>query len=198
MPAFDTPTGIPVHRVHLQHGVPHDAPSMTCPAAAGSLLVEFSYLSRLTGRTEFENRATTAVMSLWMRRSSLDLLGSGIDVVSGEWTQSHVGIGAGLDSFFEYLLKYHVVSGNDAWLQMFNLSYHAVETHLNHDDMHIEVDMHHGKKYVRSRRVSALQAFWPGLQVLAGDVSSAIRSHDKLFGLWNKFGAFVWGHCTML
>lgn len=189
LPAFDTPTGLPVHRVNLKHGVVKSTPTLTCPAAAGSLLVELSYLSRLSSLPVFEEKASNAVMALWRRRSDLDLLGSSIDVASGEWIHSHVGIGAGLDSYFEYLLKYHLVSGNSVWLEMFNMSYTAVETHVNHDDMHIEVDMNYGKQYVRSRRVSALQAFWPGLQVLAGDVSSAIRSHDKLFSLWDKFGA---------
>lgn len=189
LPAFDTPTGIPVHRINLQRGVVKNTPTLTCPAAAGSLLVELSYLSRLSSLPVFEEKARNAVVALWLRRSTLDLLGSSIDVSSGEWIHSHVGIGAGLDSYFEYLLKYHLISGNSLWLEMFNTSYHAVETHINHDDMHIEVDMHYGRQHVRSRRVSALQAFWPGLQVLAGDVSRAIRSHDKLFSLWDKFGA---------
>ncbi|GAB9472782.1 hypothetical protein Gpo141_00009951 [Globisporangium polare] len=189
LPAFDTPTGLPVHRINLKHGVVKNTPTLTCPAAAGSLLVELSYLSRLSSLPMFEEKASNAVMALWRRRSDLNLLGSSIDVASGEWIHSHVSIGAGLDSYFEYLLKYHLVSGNSVWLEMFNMSYNAVETHINHDDMHIEVDMNYGKQYVHSRRVSALQAFWPGLQVLAGDVSSAIRSHDKLFSLWDKFGA---------
>jgi hypothetical protein len=189
LPAFDTPTQIPVHRINLRHGLAANAPAITCPAAAGSLLVEFAYLSRLSGLSVFEDKARDAVVALWRRRSELNLLGSSIDVFSGEWTSSHVGIGAGLDSFFEYLLKYHLVSGNTVWRDMFNLSYSAVETHMNHQDFHLEVDMHHGRDAVRFQRVSALQAFWPGLQVLAGDVSSAIRSHDNLFLLWNKYGA---------
>ncbi|KAG6578285.1 ER degradation-enhancing alpha-mannosidase-like protein [Phytophthora cinnamomi] len=191
LPAFDTPTGIPVHRVNLRSGVlPKDrAAKLTCPAAAGSLLVEMAYLSRLTGDHRFEERAKEAVVAIWDRRSDIDLLGSAIDVASGEWVHSHGGIGAGLDSFFEYLLKYHLVSGDSQWLAMFNASYQAVETHVNHDDVYIEVDMNGGKDQVRARRVSALQAFWPGLQVLAGDVSGAIRTHEHMFPLWDEFGA---------
>jgi mannosidase alpha-like ER degradation enhancer 3 len=64
-----------------------------------------------------------------------------------------------------------------------------VETHVNHDDVYLEVDMNRGKDQVRARRVSALQAFWPGLQVLAGDVSGAIRTHEHMFPLWDEFGA---------
>ncbi|OWY97125.1 ER degradation-enhancing alpha-mannosidase [Phytophthora megakarya] len=190
LPAFDTPTGMPVHRVNLQRGVmPKDRTKLTCPAAAGSLLVEMAYLSRLTGDESFEEKAKEAVMAIWERRSDLDLLGSAIDVGSGQWVHSHGGIGAGLDSFFEYLLKYHLISGDSQWLAMFNASYQAVETHVNHGNVHIEVDMNGGKNQVRARRVSALQAFWPGLQVLAGDVSSAIRTHEHMFPLWDEYGA---------
>ncbi|KAE8996066.1 ER degradation-enhancing alpha-mannosidase-like protein 3 [Phytophthora rubi] len=191
LPAFDTPTGMPVHRVNLRRGVlPKDrAAKLTCPAAAGSLLVEMAYLSRLSGDSRFEERAKEAVVAIWERRSDIDLLGIAIDVGSGEWVHSHGGIGAGLDSFFEYLLKYHLISGESQWLDMFNASYQAVETHVNHDNVYIEVDMNGGKDQVRARRVSALQAFWPGLQVLAGDVSGAIRTHEHMFPLWDEFGA---------
>ncbi|RHY14092.1 hypothetical protein DYB25_001250 [Aphanomyces astaci] len=88
----------------------------------------------------------------------------------------------------KYLLKYYILSGDSDFLDMFNKSYVSIETHLLHrDGYHREVDMSLGHIY--SNRVSALQAFWPGLQVLAGDLSAAVRSHHQLFDLWNEFGA---------
>ncbi|RHZ10111.1 hypothetical protein DYB31_007068 [Aphanomyces astaci] len=165
-----------------------NAPALTCPAAAGSLLLEFSVLSRLSNIPDFEEVARDAVLGLWDRRSDLNLLGSTINVNTGDWVHTHTGIGAGLDSFYEYLLKYYILSGDSDFLDMFNKSYVSIETHLLHrDGYHREVDMSLGHIY--SNRVSALQAFWPGLQVLAGDLSAAVRSHHQLFDLWNEFGA---------
>nr|AIG56058.1 secreted protein [Achlya hypogyna] len=204
LPAFDTPTGIPRHRINLkvssfepttahpalQYGVPRGTTAETCPAAAGSLLLEMALLSRLSGIPEFEELAKGAVLELWDRRSGLHLLGSTINVETGAWVHTHTGIGAGLDSYYEYLMKYYVLSGDTDWFHMFNMSYHSIEAHmLQADGYHVEVDMNYGKEYLRSRRVSALQAFWPGLQVLAGDVQGAIDSHARLFDLWNQFGA---------
>ena len=146
-------------------------------------------LSRLSDRPEFEAAARKAVEALWNRRSDFHLLGSSIDINTGKWLHSHTGIGAGLDSFYEYLLKYYIVFGDKDWLDMFQLSYDSIERHIRQGDFHVEVDMHAGKQKMRYRRVSALQAFWPGLQVLAGDVSAAIQSHRKLYALWNKFSA---------
>lgn len=54
--AFDTRTGLPYSRVNLRHGV--DAVvrrnDVTCTACAGTLIMEFAALSRLTGDFRFE------------------------------------------------------------------------------------------------------------------------------------------------
>ena len=39
----------PLPRVNLKHGLPEDGRTTTCTAGAGSLLLEFLLLSRLTG-----------------------------------------------------------------------------------------------------------------------------------------------------
>ncbi|RHY68498.1 hypothetical protein DYB38_003393 [Aphanomyces astaci] len=151
-------------------------------------LLSAHMLATLSNIPDFEEVARDAVLGLWDRRSDLNLLGSTINVNTGDWVHTHTGIGAGLDSFYEYLLKYYILSGDSDFLDMFNKSYVSIETHLLHrDGYHREVDMSLGHMY--SNRVSALQAFWPGLQVLAGDLSAAVRSHHQLFDLWNEFGA---------
>lgn len=40
-----------------------------------------------------------------MRRSRIGLFGNHIDVATGRWVALDSGIGAGVDSFFEYLVK---------------------------------------------------------------------------------------------
>jgi len=78
----------------------------TSTAGAGSLSLEFSILSRLVGDPVYERVARRAVDSLWNKRNNITgLLGSVIDVNSGEWLGQLSGLGAGIDSFFEYLLK---------------------------------------------------------------------------------------------
>jgi mannosidase alpha-like ER degradation enhancer 3 len=46
LPAFNTRTGIPVHKVNLLKGVEKAEVTATCPAAGGSFLVEMGLLSR--------------------------------------------------------------------------------------------------------------------------------------------------------
>lgn len=48
--------GLPYQRVNLRHGVPRSSPTFTCTACAGTLVLEFGLLSRLTGDPRFEVR----------------------------------------------------------------------------------------------------------------------------------------------
>lgn len=133
LPAFYTDTGIPYPRVNLRHGIPFYTNSPlnrgsddelrvenrrevteTCSAGAGSLTLEFTVLSRLTGDPRFEHAAKRAFWEVWSRRSEIGLIGNGIDAEQGFWIGPHSGIGAGMDSFFEYALKSHILlSGHD-------------------------------------------------------------------------------------
>lgn len=136
IPAFWSPTGIPYPRVNLRHGIPfyvnspvnaqsqcgegeaHPLPpevTETCSAGAGSLVLEFTVLSRLTGDYRFEDLAKRAFWAIWARRSSIDLIGSGIDAETGNWMGTWTGIGAGIDSFFEYALKSHILLSREAY-----------------------------------------------------------------------------------
>lgn len=134
LPAFYTTTGMPYPRVNLRYGIPFfpnsplhevlgttnaNAPgpadiTETCSAGAGSLVLEFTVLSRLTGDTRFEQIAKRAFWSVWNRRSEIGLIGAGVDAEHGNWIGGHSVIGAGADSFFEYALKSHILlSGHD-------------------------------------------------------------------------------------
>lgn len=65
MPAFDTPTGLPLSWINLRRGrVPGDT-RVTCTACAGTLLLELGFLSRLTGNETYESRARHAVETIW-------------------------------------------------------------------------------------------------------------------------------------
>jgi len=54
----------------------------------------------------YESVAERAMFNLWGHRSSrTGLLGSAIDIHTGAWVNPMAGLGAGLDSFYEYALK---------------------------------------------------------------------------------------------
>ena len=52
-------------------------------AGAGSLILEFGLLSRLTGDTRFEKAAYKAFFALWNRKSDIGLVGNTINTFTG-------------------------------------------------------------------------------------------------------------------
>jgi mannosidase alpha-like ER degradation enhancer 1 len=121
LPAFSgTGTGLPYPRVNLIHGVLPGTSNETCTAGAGSLLLEFGVLSRLLNDPTFEEKARRVNEILWeFRNKETGLMGNIIDIQTGEWKSLMAGMGAGFDSFFEYLLKAHILFGETRELEMF-------------------------------------------------------------------------------
>lgn len=62
---------------------------------SGSLILEMGALSRLTGDPQYEAVALHALRKLWSLRSSLNLLGTTLDVITGKWIEYSSRIDAG-------------------------------------------------------------------------------------------------------
>ncbi|KAH9943045.1 alpha-mannosidase [Epithele typhae] len=195
LPAFKTPTGLPYSRINLRHGLPKGESHDTCTAGAGSLILEFGTLSRLTGDDRFEKAAYKAFFALWNRRSDIGLVGNTINIFSGNWLHPEVnGIGAGVDSYYEYALKWYIMSGEVEFLDVWQDMYASAMRYSRAPDgyWYRNVNMFTGDAQYNS--VDSLSAFWPGLQVLGGDVENAIRSHLVYWNLWRGFAGIpeVW------
>lgn len=202
LPAFkDTRTGIPYPRVNLRRGVPRGVSTHTCTAGAGSLLLEFGVLSRLLREGVYEKVARRATRSLWdLRAKDTGLLGNIVDVNTGEWVGKMSGIGAGLDSFYEYLLKTYILFGDLEDYRMFNQSYALIKQYMRkgrpscnegcgEHPVYVNVNMQDGSTSVDSLWIDSLQASFSGIQVLTGDIEEAICSHALYYAIWRRFGA---------
>ncbi|KAL4075930.1 glycoside hydrolase family 47 protein [Scleroderma citrinum] len=193
--AFATPTGLPYARINLRHGVEKGESLNTCTAGAGSLLLEFATLSRLTGDDRFEKAAYKAYFVLWNRRSDIGLVGNTVNIWTGAWTPPEISsTGAGIDSFYEYALKWYILSGEVEFLDVWNEAYANVMRYVRSPDGYWfrNVNMRTGD--LAYSTVDSLSAFWPGLQVLAGDVQNAIKSHLTYWNIWRRHSGMpeVW------
>lgn len=185
LPAFDTPTGVPLSWINLRKGQIRGDTRITCTACAGTMLLEFGVLSRLTGNPIYEDKAKHAVIYLYNKRSVKGLLGNTFHVDKGEWVRRHAGIGAGIDSYYEYLLKAYLSFGDQEYLDMFADVYSSVQAYSALSErvngMIWPVDVHMTSGRIVHPYVSALGAFWPGLQSLSGQFNDS----NTLFWHWN-------------
>ncbi|KAK9371198.1 glycoside hydrolase [Lipomyces kononenkoae] len=185
LPAFDTPTGIPLARVNLRYGSKNENITETCTAGAASLVLEFATLSRLTGDDKYENAARKAFFAVWDRRTSLNVVGSAIDAVTGLWLSAYSGIGASVDSFFEYALKSYILLDDESFLDVFSKSYAAIKENIL--DGWIYRNIHIVTGAAVTSWIDSLAAFFPGLQVLAGDINAAVRGHLVYYHIWMTY-----------
>ena len=183
LPAFNTKTGIPYGTVNLLSGIPRGETPIASLAGGGTLNLEFELLSRLTGDESFGKAAKLASRALWMRRSNLNLLGKHLDVEKGDWAETLSGIGSNSDSFYEYMIKHYILfpEDSDFW-PMFVATYNGVFNDTRLGEWYTDVDMHAGLKSGSSRRTfESLMAFYPGMQVLAGELSPAAKTLNSYF-----------------
>lgn len=184
LPAFDTKTGIPYGTVNLLHGIPHGETTVASLAGGGTLTLEMELLSRLTGDESFGNAAKLASRALWLRRSPQhDLLGKHIEITKGDWTETMSGIGSNSDSFYEYLIKHYALFPEDVdFWTMFVAVYNGVYNGTRTGEWYADVDMTLGARNGASRRVfESLQAFYPGMQALIGELGPAAKSLNSFF-----------------
>ncbi|CEP14550.1 hypothetical protein [Parasitella parasitica] len=190
MPAFqNTKTGIPFPRVNLKKGVPSSETTETCTAGAGSLILEFGVLSRLTGNPSYEQAAKRALRSVWHRRSNLNLLGNVIDIQTGQWIHTASSTGAGIDSVFEYMLKAYVLFGEQEYKDMFDQAYKALLLYVRDNSGYLYRNVHMSTGSLMSYWIDSLSAFFPGLQVLHGDLEAAIKNHLVFYNIWRRYHA---------
>ncbi len=188
LPVFNSPTGLPYVYVNLRTGQTRD--SVTNPAETGTLLLEFGTLSKLTGRPVFYEKAKRALVETFRWRSPLGLVGQSINVETGAWTNTDSHISGGIDSCYEYLWKCWVLFGDKDCRDMWAASIPAVNKYLA-DEIGGELwyghaDMQTGKR--TKKTYGALDAFFPALLALSGDLERARRLQASSFKMWDLHG----------
>jgi mannosidase alpha-like ER degradation enhancer 2 len=188
LPVFNSPTGMPYVNVNLKTGAVSG--EETNPAEVGTLLIEFGTLSKLVGKPIYYDRAKHALVELYNRRSPIGLVGSGINIRTGAWTDETSHIGSGIDSYYEYLLKGWLLFGDKDCERMWKSSIKAVNQYLANDAVsgfwYGQANMNSGKRV--GTYFGALDAFFPGELALSGDLDRAKRLEESCYKMWTKWG----------
>ena len=188
MPVFKSPTGIPYVDVNLRTGEVRNP--RTNPAEVGTLIIEFGTLSKLTGKPEYYAAAKNALVQIYKRRSPIGLVGTWIDANTGQWLDKNSHISACIDSYYEYLLKGAILFNDSELKQMWTESKSAVMKHLA-DEAPSGLWMGHADMETGKRThtwFGLLDAFFPAVLALSGDVPTAERLQESSFKMWDKYG----------
>jgi ER degradation enhancer, mannosidase alpha-like 2 len=188
LPAFNSPTGMPYVFVNLKTGGVRGVDSN--PAEIGSLLVEFGTLSKLTGKAVYYEKAKRALVEVYNRRSAIGLVGSSINIETGKWIDTVSHISGGIDSYYEYLLKCSILFQDKDCERMWQSSIAALNQYVADPTptglWYAQVDMNTGKRI--STHYGALDAFFPAVLALSGDLTRAEQLQDSSYKMWTTFG----------
>ena len=205
LPVFGSPTGIPYRYVNLKTGKVRG--NVTNPAEAGTLLIEFGTLAKLTKNQVFYDLAKRALVEIYNRRSPIGLVGTWINVENGKWTDTDSHISGAIDSYYEYLLKCAILFGDKDCSKLWDDSIVAINKYLADSRSGKDItlatkrgpspiwgataelwyghaDMNFGKRTTTT--YGALDAFFPAVLALSGDLRRARLLQDSSFAMWNK------------
>ena len=201
LPVFDSPTGLPYKNVNLKTG--KQSGPVSNPAETGTLIVEFGALSKLTGKPIYYEKAKRALVETYKRRSPIGLVGTNINVETGKWTNTDSHVSAEIDSYYEYLLKCSLLFGDKDCQTMWEDSITKVHTFLADEGENMSrknvtgpmafgdlwyghANMNTGKRTATT--TGALDAFFPGVLALDGDLNRARALQDSMFKMWQVHG----------
>jgi mannosidase alpha-like ER degradation enhancer 2 len=200
LPVFDSPTGMPYRFVNLKTG--KVLGRVSNPAETGTLLIEFGTLSKLTNKPVFYDKAKRALVETYKRRSPIGLVGEEIDVETGKWTHTDSHISGAIDSYYEYLLKCWLLFGDQDCRRMWLNSIGAINKYMA-DEVPRERETLIGKLPVKelwyghadmntgargATNYGALDAFFPSVLAMSGDLQRASRLQESSFKMWNLQG----------
>ena len=185
---FDSKTGMPYRFINLKTREAHGR--LTNPAEIGTSILEYGTLSRLTGDPTYFDTAKRAMVELYHRRSQIGLVGSIIDVESGWWISKDSHVGCGIDSYYEYLLKGGILFDDPDLLAMWHDTAAAVDAYVADEVRgglwYGHVDMKTGERHATV--FGALDAFFPAVLALGGDLDRAARLEDSCYRMWTRHG----------
>lgn len=189
LPVFNSPTGMPYRYVNLKTG--KVSKPLSNPAETGTLIIEFGTLSKLSGKPIFYDKAKRALVETYNRRSKIGLVGEWINVETGSWTNDDSHISGAIDSYYEYLLKCSLLFGDQDCGRMWKDSIKSINKYLadkqpDDDLWYGHADMNTGAR--RATTYGALDAFFPAVLALSGDMQRARRLQDSSYRMWNEAG----------
>jgi len=187
LPVFRSPSGLPYVDVNLKTGAVRG--TNTNPGEVGTLLVEFGTLTKLTGDAKYYAAAKNALLQTYRRRSAIGLVGEGFDSETGQWTRTDSHLSACIDSYYEYLVKGKRLFDDPDCAAIWDSSIVAINRYLldtTNGFWYGHADMNTGKR--TKTWFGALDAFFPAVLVLAGDISSAAKLQESCVTMWNAHG----------
>ncbi|EWC43921.1 hypothetical protein DRE_01273 [Drechslerella stenobrocha 248] len=133
--AYNSESGIPFASVNLKtsKGVEsHDDGGASSTAEATTLQLEMKYLSKLMGEKVYWERAERVIQVIDDNKAQDGLVPIFIYANTGKFRGREIRLGSRGDSYYEYLLKQYLQTGETIYAEMYHDAMRGVKKHLIH------------------------------------------------------------------
>lgn len=131
--AFDSPSGIPYASVNLATGqgkVSHADSGASSTAEVATLQLEFKYLAKLTGEDLYWKKAERVLQVIDNNHVEAGLVPIYIRADTGKFQGNNIRLGSRGDSYYEYLIKQYLQTGEQIYKDMYDESVQGIKDYL--------------------------------------------------------------------
>ncbi|EDK43156.1 mannosyl-oligosaccharide 1,2-alpha-mannosidase [Lodderomyces elongisporus NRRL YB-4239] len=131
--AYDSPSGLPYASVNLQTGKGiknHVDNGASSTAEVATLQLELKYLAKLTGDVQWWDKAQKIMQVLDSNNVVDGLVPIYVNVDTGKYQGKLIRLGSRGDSYYEYLIKQYLQTGESVYYEMYRESVEGVRKHL--------------------------------------------------------------------
>lgn len=189
---FDSETGLPYSSVNLKTGtgIPnHVDNGASSTAEIATLQLEFKYLSFLTGETMYWEKVERIMKHLELITPRNGLVPIYIKPDTGKYQGNLIRLGSRGDSYYEYLLKQYLQTGEFVYYDMYKESLDGVKKYMTKyskpSDLLFVGELEQGLSGPLSNKMDHLVCFYGGL-VSLGATGGLTLKEAKALPSWNE------------
>ncbi|KAK8095653.1 mannosyl-oligosaccharide 1-2-alpha-mannosidase [Apiospora kogelbergensis] len=183
---FESSSGIPYASVNLgtKVGIPsHADGGASSTAEAATVQLEMKYLSHLTGNNIYWRRAEKVLEVLDAQKMEGGLLPIFVHAEYGVFTTREIRLGSRGDSYYEYLPKQYLQTGEDIYLDMWDEALEGIKSHLitetRHSKLKFVAELPSGVGGTLSPKMDHLVCFLPGTIALGATQGRTLAEARK-------------------
>ncbi|KAK2748278.1 mannosyl-oligosaccharide alpha-1,2-mannosidase [Myotisia sp. PD_48] len=187
--AFDSPSGIPYASLNLNKSegvMSHADNGASSTAEASTLQLEFKYMAKLTGETNYWEKAEKVIQVIEGNGRPGGLVPIFIYPDTGKFMGQNIRLGSRGDSYYEYLIKQYLQTSKEEpiYLNMWKEALAGIRkyliTYTKHDSLMIVGERPAGLKEELSPKMDHLVCFLPGTIALGATGGLPLSKARKL------------------
>lgn len=187
-PVFKSPWGLSYRNINLKTG---EVSGNNCtPDELSGLLLEYGMLTKYSGDSTYYKNELGSVKALYNRKSKIGLLGSAIDIRSGQWTNPESNIMEGNEIWIDNLYKAAVLF-NSAELYAFFTHYVTaiikyLKEYTDNGTWYENGNMNYGTQV--HPEFSMQSCNFPALLTMFNNQPEAISAFESVIRYWAEYG----------